>query len=596
MGNNRPRTGLLSTLCVAVVLSTLVLWATPGLASPSCTAADAQAAAPSGMTIGPISDLNASLPPAPTGAVLVPASSIAPEYCLITGTVVTNPATIKTANFGMALPPTWNGKFLYFGCGGLCGTVFSTLPVTTSGGGAPADALAKGYAIAATDDGHAGAAFNGSWALISPGVPNTDAVTDFFYRAVHVVANAGKSLSKNWYGASDLAQSYYYGCSDGGREGLVEASRYPADFDGYVAGDPFMDIRGEILAGSRATRNLTKALDSFIPADLLAVVDSAVAANCDATDGVTDGLIQNAGKCSFKPERLLCQGDNATSCLTQNQVDTLTQWISAARNPDQRVVSYGYPVSDLNDAPGLNLFAWAESAGPPLNINAAEPWGTTPSAQPPGWAFSDQMLKYFVYLDPDFDSAHNAPVDFNGLADPAAVALIDRRTEAGDGDVPQKLEQFVGQNRKMILFHGYSDGWINPFRTIGFYQEWAKIRGDISELQDHARLFMVPGMFHCQGGPGPNTFDTLKALEHWVENGIAPDSIVATKYTNDDQTMPPLRTMPLCKFPQQAQYSGSGDVNSAANWSCTANQDLLQVGLDGALAGQNGPPHRPGKP
>jgi feruloyl esterase len=249
----------------------------------------------------------------------------------------------------------------------------------------------------------------------------------------------------------------------------------------------------------------------------------------------------------------------------------------------------------LNDAAGLNLFAWAESAGPPLDINAAEPWGPTLSAQPFGWQFSDQMLKYFVYLDPNFDTAHNAPVDFNGLADPAAIALIDRQTEAGNGDVPQKLEQFIGQNRKMILFHGYSDGWISPFRTIAFYRQWAKLRGAVSELQDHARLFMVPGMFHCQGGPGPNTFDTLTALEQWVEHGIAPESIVATKYTNDDPTMPPLRTMPLCKFPEQAQYSGSGDVNSAANWSCTANKDLLQVGLDGALRRTERGALRPGE-
>jgi feruloyl esterase len=143
--------------------------------------------------------------------------------------------------------------------------------------------------------------------------------------------------------------------------------------------------------------------------------------------------------------------------------------------------------------------------------------------------------------------------------------------------------------RKMILFHGYSDGFINPFRSVRFYQDWAELRGGYEALGQHARLFMVRGMYHCNRGPGPNVFDALGALEQWVEHGRAPEQMMATKYANDDRMQPVLRTMPLCRFPTQARDSGSGAVHSAANWSCTANQDLLQVGANGASAGLVGP-------
>src|SRR5687768_11085361 len=211
----------------------------PVAPAPSCTAEAAQAAAPPGMKVGPIGDLNPDLPSVPTGALLVPADGATPPYCLITGTVLTNPASGKTANFGLALPMKWNSKFLFTGCGGFCGVVFQTLPNDASGGGFPPDALAKGYAIAATDDGHAGEpqrmAFDASWTLAARGVPNEDALSDYYFRAVHMVTNAGKAFVQKWYGAAP-ARSYFFGCSGGGREAMVEATRFPEDFDGYIAG------------------------------------------------------------------------------------------------------------------------------------------------------------------------------------------------------------------------------------------------------------------------------------------------------------------------------------------------------------------------
>ncbi len=551
---------------------------------PSCTVKAVEAAAGSDMKIGPIDDLNPALPAVPSGVRLVPAAHGLPDYCLVTGFVVTDVPTRKTANFGFALPMVWNHRFVFSGCGHYCGQVFQSPPID------PHDGLANGNAIVSTDDGHAsnppGESLDASWALKALGVPDQDAIVDFYYRAVHTIATSGRQFVKHWY-ASAPAHSYFVGCSDGGREGMVEATRYPDDFDGYVVGDPFFDVPGQILAG-RAAHALLHANGAFIPPELLRIVDRAVYASCDAADGMVDGLIQNPGNCAFDPASLLCRGGSTQGCLTQAQVDTLSVWFSAAKDPQGHVASFGYPVSDIGDegAPGANLFAWTEKSGPPLDIAAPEPWGDMVGQQPPGWSGSDQALKYLVYFDATFDSNHDFPVDSTGTVDSTALALIDLRTAAGRGDDPQGLSQFLQHDRKLIMYHGFSDGFINPFRTISFYEQWAALVGGYGALGANARLFMVPGMFHCGGGPGPNVFNGVTdAIEDWVEHGVAPDTLIATKYTNDDPTQAVTRTMPLCPFPTQARYSGTGPVNAAASWSCTPNEDLLQVGPDGISAG-----------
>jgi feruloyl esterase len=556
---------------------------------PTCDASTAQAAAPPGMKVAAIDDLNPSLPFAPTGAIEVPARGFVPDYCLVTGSVITRSSTGRTVNFGVALPKKWNGKLLFAGCGGLCGVVFETLPDDRRGGGFPPDALAKGYAIVATDDGHAsdppGMSLDGTWALKESGVADDDAVIDFFYRAVHSVAVKSKQLVQSWY-AKGLARSYYVGCSDGGRESMVEVTRYPTDFDGYLAGAPFFDIPGQILAG-RAAQALLDSPDAFIPPSALQSIDRAVYESCDEADGTKDGLIQNPGNCSFDPRDLLCGSDPTYGCLTEGQVNTLTAWFSAVKDEHERVVSFGLPVSDLyNDgAAGNNLFRFAESAGAPNDRLAPEPWGDAKTEQPFAWTFLDQSFKYMIFRDPDFDSRRNSAVDEHGIVDESVRSLLEARTEAGRADDPEKLASFLASGRKLILYHGYSDGFASPFRTIRFYESWAKLVGGYNRLAEHARLFMVPGMYHCNLGPGPNFFDALGALEHWVEEGRAPNEITATKYADDDCMHASVRTMPLCPFPAQAHYSGKGDMQSASSWACSLNDDLLEIGADGARAG-----------
>lgn len=559
-------------------------------ATPRCSAETARLAAPLGMTIGAITDLNPTLPAVSTGAIQVPADGDTPSYCLVTGSVVTNPDTGKTANFGLALPLAWNHKLLFSGCSGYCGVVFQNLPDAT-GGGYPADALAKGYAIAATDDGHqsTGDPHDASWALSAPATPDTEALTDYFHRAVHTVALQTKLFVKSWYSA-DLARAYFFGCSDGGREGMVEATRYPGDFDGYIAGAPSFDVPDAILSG-RGSMALLSSTDSHISPELLSLVDNTIYAHCDEADGVRDRLIQNPGRCAFQPESLLCRGDYGGACLTRSQVRTLGTWFSAARDERGRVVSHGFPVSDIyNDgAEGHNLFRWLGAPDPPRDLAAASPWGPSPTGEPNAWVFMDQSMKYLVHRDPRFNTRHRPPVNEWGIVREKTLELLVARTDAGSADSPGRLYPFLAANRKLILYHGYSDGRVSPFRTVRFYRNWAKRVGGYDVLQKNARFFTVPGMYHCAKGPGPNTFDALGALEQWVERGVPPELIVATKYQNDEVGAGPLRSMPLCPFPTQTSYAGTGDFNASGSWSCTPNELLLRVSENGAAAGLLGP-------
>jgi feruloyl esterase len=206
--------------------------------------------------------------------------------------------------------------------------------------------------------------------------------------------------------------------------------------------------------------------------------------------------------------------------------------------------------------------------------------------------FADNVLRYLVFQNAGFNSNSGPGMTFNvlkghiqNLFPDATAQEINQKTGAGSGDDPKEALLFLTQGRKLMMYHGYSDGEISPYRTVLYYEALANVKGGFQALQDGARLFMVPGMFHCAGGPGPNVFDTLSALEGWVENGVAPDAILATGGVQRDQRGKP-RSMPLCKFPALASYNGTGDVNDAANWSCLPDdQRLLKVGPNGFRAG-----------
>jgi tannase/feruloyl esterase len=244
------------------------------------------------------------------------------------------------------------------------------------------------------------------------------------------------------------------------------------------------------------------------------------------------------------------------------------------------VILPGYPVSDLGGPDGMAL--WFLGSAPPVNFTGLEPWTVPPFS----WFFADQTLKYLVFQDPNFD-AFSFGLSNTGVIDQASLTVYDQMTSAGNADDPQALRAHLSRGKKLLIYHGFSDGGLSPFPMIQFYKNLAGMTpGHYDALQRNARLFMVPGMHHCAGGPGPNVFDTLTPLQDWVENDVAPNGIIATHFVGNNRANPVDRTMPLCMFPQQARYSGRGDVNDAANWSCPGDdQGLLKIGRNGAAAG-----------
>ena len=590
----------------------------------ACTAESLRSIAPPGVTIADIPNLFGSpgLPRTSNGVAHVPADALgkgSPEFCLVTGTMVTHPQTHKTAHFAAGLPSRrlWNDKFLFQGCGYNCGIVL-----------APSiGQIGKGYPVWSTDDGHIAnpgpnerlaAATDATWATLSPGRSNSDAVSDFMYRAVHTVTEIGKVLTSRFYAATRLEHSYFIGCSDGGREGMVELSRFPNDYDGIVAGAPYFDMSNEILTTLVGIQAQLRTRNASIPLPLYAKLGREITARCDAADGTSDGLIQDPARCGFDPERDLprcTDGSDTSQCFSPEQIDTLNVIFSAITKPSGQVVYPGWSISDPQD----NLALWLGFHAPANDTNGPDPWSDNPGQQPLGWYWSSGTLKHIVYdAAPGFNPLKTPGVTFgrdpirgyHAIILPDTVTHITHRTQAGSGATPSDAAAYLRQGRKLIMYHGYSDGLITPYRTIQYYRSLASLHGGYGNLQRDAELFMVPNMGHCWGGPGPNVFgqtrgiepgangptdaqhDVLTALERWVEDGERPARLIATKYENDDASKPIVRSMPLCPFPAMARYAGKGDINEPANWSCSAaDASLDEAGPVGVRAGVNAPLH-----
>jgi feruloyl esterase len=497
-------------------------------------------------------------------ATVVSAAPPNPEYCDVKGSLATSGegAEPGSANFEVMLPANWNQKFIFHGVGGLAGAFASSAN--------PADQphfLAKGYATAITDTGHLIA--DPTWEYTAPGVPDMPKIIDYFYRAVHDVTLAAKLLVKSYYRADTIRRSYFDGCSNGGKMGLMEATRFPSDYDGIISGAPWLDPVGTSLW---SLKNIKALLDAHIPPAKFQAVGAAILKQCDKADGVADGLIQNPAKCAFQPTALVPE------TLTQKQADALKLIMSPVRDEQGRLIYPGASVGNLGqeNTRGRNVTNYLES--PPSDPTAAMPWGD--STPPTNWSLALNILMKLGYYDAGRDM--NNTVESKGVVKTDALNLIYTRLAEDIPDDPSKFGAYFAKGGKLLIYHGYEDSIISPYSSIWFYEDLAQENGGYAKLQQNARLFMVPGMQHCSLGAGPNSFDTLTALEQWVEKGIAPDAIPATHSTNYAVD----RTMPLCKFPEQARYKGSGDPRSVSNWSCPQNdKSLLAVGPNGVLAG-----------
>jgi feruloyl esterase len=451
-------------------------------------------------------------------------------YCEVTA--VLSPVAGSHIGVVYRLPKQWNGRLVGYGGGGWAGNV--ALQTVAAD-------VARGYATMQTDGGHPSpAAFDATWTAPG-GKPDAAALTDFSWRGVHQMTVTGKQVAQRYYGrAQDVA--LFSGCSTGGRMALMEAQRFPEDYNGIVAGAPVYSLRvqlGEIYRDWVFTQT-----GAALPPASIKLVHDAVLAACDTLDGVKDGIVSDPRACRFDPAVLRCKpGQAADSCLSGAQVTAVRRVYEEVKAPDGRV--YVYPYSRGSE-PGWgsfqNVIADADAAGKARDLALREVM------------FGDPALS-FAAFDVQRDSAK------------AEAGAFAKEYEADNPD----LRPFLSRGGKLILWHGLDDPGPSPWGTVAYNARMRAATGAVAA--SNTRLFLAPGVLHCGGGPGPSTMDTVAAVDSWVKTGTAPEQILAVK------TPPPARgpqpaapfipmARPICAYPMQARYDGKGDPNVAASFAC----------------------------
>lgn len=497
-----------------------------------------------------------------TQATATAADGVQPAHCAVQGTMVTrgDRAPAGSARFALQLPDAWKQRFFFMGVGGNAGTLTPSVNATDR-----LSALGKGYATIVQDSGHAGNGTDAGWLKTPDGKRDTAKMVDFLYRAAHSVTITGKQFAKAYY-AAPVQHAYFDGCSTGGRMAMMEAERYPSDFDGIIAGDPAMDYRSTLLRFAVQKAALSSPA-AYLPQATLAMVDRIVTAKCDAIDGATDGLVQNPWACKVKPTDLICRNGATADCLSPEQAQVLQTYTSPLHDRHGHVLYPGWALTNLSGPRGAGYWNTGDTA-PNLQTPEA-PWGNDPNDAPRGWSFARQALSFWMGMGPE-QSMLGLDIDpKTNTAGDTLIAALDKTFGAAETKNPAKMAAFIQQGRKMILYHGTSDPAIPAARSVRFYGDLSRtLHGSAAAS---VRLFLVPGMQHCSGGIGPDQFDTLSAIEAWVEHGKAPDAIAAS--TKPDSAAP--HSLPLCPFPRQARYSGAGATTDASNWACAAPAGVI---------------------
>lgn len=526
--SSKKRFGLLSLIVVAAMLATMVVGMTAGLAPTTVylPAVQKGEATPCESLVNVAMAWDVTI----TLAEEVPAGT---EFEERGRTIVVEEPFCRVHAVGdpainievvMPLAENWNGRYLGTGGGGMAGEL--------SVGGLVGN-VAEGYASSGTDCGHVsegmGPQNTEAWLDDRP-----DLWVDFGYKAMHVTADTAKKLITAYYGEGP-EYSYYVGGSGGGGQAFMLATRYPADFDGIAAGAPAMNqSRGwpqEMYPAFLNNRG-----PEYDVSDKLEMVHAAVLDACDADDGVVDEVIRDPLACDFDPASLLCEGEEAEDCLTAAEVDTIQKIYDGIIDPTTGEQWY----------PGDTIGSEFTVAG-----HVASAHGT-----------SVAWFKWIVFDDPDWDWTtfdYFDPDDFAAMkfADDAYGPIYSVDTNTAD------LTAFKELGGKMILAHGWWDANIIPINSINFYEHTVEVVGSLEETQEFFRLFMMPGCGHGPG-VGPSEYDNLAIIQAWVETGVAPDQIIASKSEEGVVTM----TRPLCPYPQVAIYKGTGDTNDAANFYC----------------------------
>jgi pimeloyl-ACP methyl ester carboxylesterase len=463
-----------------------------------------------------------------------PVAVAIPAYCRADGEI--DPRTgvdgkSYAIRFAIALPENWNGRFLFQGGGGLDGSVGMPLGATAAGDD---PALARGFAVVSNDSGHEGAVFDPSF------MKDQEAALNFAYQAIGKVTPIAKEIVAKYYGQA-ARHSYFVGCSTGGREAMLVSQRYPTYFNGVVAGDPAMrtDNSNAEDAWAATAFNAAAPKDAsgkpetgklFSASDRKLLIDS-ILGECDAKDGLKDGMIFDFQACRYNPAVLQCRGEKTDACLSAVQVGALQKAFSPLKDSRGNLIYPAFPFDT-----GIT---WSVSLGP-VSIS-----GLIPSRPPAGPLGPEDAITY----NPDkVEAAIRADV---------TQSLIDTYGWTN-------LSTFSGRGGKLLFFHGLSDPWFSPLDTLGYYKRLAQANGGLDQVESWSRIYLVPGMAHCSGGPATlDNFDMLSAVVDWVEKGTPPDSVVATGKDF------PGRSRPLCAYPKHAQYKGSGDPQDAANFVCS---------------------------
>ena len=460
-------------------------------------------------------------------ATIVPATGDVPESCLVRGLIQ------PEVRFEITLPATWNRRFYMTGNGGYAGESLDGQVRTNIRN----QATRRGFVAATSNTGHDAATEPlGTFAV------NRQKLLDYAFRSLKVTADAGKQIAAAYYGARP-ARSYYEGCSTGGRQGLILAQRFPEEFDGIVAGSPVLNFTGTMLGGIQRAQTFAR---TPVPYAKTATLASRIYGMCDEKDGLKDGLIDDPRRCDFKPSRDLprcADGISGDDCFTAGEITSLEAFYADVNVQGQRVFP-GWPVG-------------AEIPGP-NGRSGWDNWIVSERGQPTtGFVFAETFFRYLAFpeKDPKLDWVS---LDLEKTL--PRLEWIHQVLDATDSD----LSAFQKRGGKLFMYFGWADQALNPRMGVEYYESVLGRMG--TSVPGFFRLFMVPGMFHCQGGVGCGTFDKLTPTIEWVEKGTAPDRIVASRVVAGK----PVRTRPLCPYPQVAVYGGQGSIDEAANFSCKA--------------------------
>jgi Tannase and feruloyl esterase len=462
-----------------------------------------------------------------------------PAFCRVAGEL--RPTSDSRIGFEVWLPADgWNGRLLGVGNGGFAGTItYRQL----------AAYLKRGFAVAGTDAGHRAEGTDASWAFGHP-----EKVKDFGWRAIHLTAERAKQILEAYYG-KPADKSYFDACSDGGREALMEAQRFPEDYDGILAGAPANAWSALLAAGAGSMQRLMDDPKAYIPPRKLPALQRASLAACDALDGVKDGVVGDPAKCNFDPQVLLCEGEDSSSCLTQPQIDSVKALYAGAKDAQGRVIFPGFMIGDET-----SWKAWVVGEDPGASL---------------GSRFVRNYFRYIATGDPKTNVLASTVDELLGQSRAKGAADLD----ATNPD----LSRFAARGGKLIIYHGWNDPAISPLNAV-FYVGTVEGAMGAQKAETFLRLYMVPGMEHCSGGPGASVlgqfgsatatepkYGLFDSLVNWVEKGSPIENVIATKYdAGPDGAMKVTFTRPLCAYPKVARYSGSGDQNDAANFACVA--------------------------